>query len=597
MLRLPSIGHLAGATAEVARRFPEVVACAVIAGCAGVVAVGPGAEERWWALLRIASLGIPLFFALTLVGERRQWTGGRRVLSGALGLAILAALYVVLDPWADEALGQRYGHLTLTLHLAVSVAPYIAVGEPHGFWQYNRTLLFRFVLATLYSAVLFVGLALALAAVDNLLGIAVPPEQYGRLFVMIAYFFHPVFFLAGAPRDFAELEASRDYPATLKVLSQFVMLPIVAVYVAILMLYLGRIAVTGTWPSGWTGYLVSSLAATGILSLLLAHPERIARERGWIDRYAFGFWATVIPAAVMVLLALWQRIQQYGVTERRYLLGILAVWLGAMALRMVVTRTRDIKAIPLTLALIGVLTFAGPWSAYAVAERSQAARVEGILATHGAIGNGRAGSGVVQIPQDDWEQLEAVVGYLIDNHGTAEIEGWYADGGDAAGDTAVAPAQGDGRVDRALDLLRVVPELPGRPVRVVARRDGAPLTAGGFDLLVVSGEAGSVRVDGERLQIRISESGAAIVMRLGEVDLGQVSLLPVIEVAEREAGEAARFGRLRVPQASLVLDVNGEALSARLVLRNVRLERRDDRLVATDMDIDAVLLRRESAAR
>lgn len=515
---------------------------------------------------------------------------------GALGVAILTALYVVLDPWADEALAQRYGHVILTLHLGVSVAPYIAVAEPHGFWQYNRALLFRFLLATLYSAVLFVGLALALAAVDNLLGIAVPPEQYGRLFVLIAYFFHPVFFLAGVPRNFAELEASRDYPATLKVLSQFVMLPIVAVYVAILMLYLGRIVVTGTWPSGWTGYLVSSLAATGILSLLLAHPERIARDGGWIDRYALAFWAAVVPAAVMVLLALWQRIEQYGVTGRRYLLGVLAVWLGAVALRMVITRTRDIKAIPLSLALIGAVTFVGPWSAYAVAERSQAARVEGILAAHGAIGNGRSGSEAVEIPQDDWEELEAVVGYLIENHGTAEIEAWYADGDGAAGDTAVAPAEGDARVDRVLDFLGVRPELPGRPVRVVARRDGAPLSAGGFDLLVVSGEAGSVRVDGERLQVRVSEDGAAVVMRLGDEDLGRVSLLPVIEMAEREGGEAARFARLWVPQTSLVLDLNGEVLSARLVLRSVRLERRDGRLIATDMDIDAVLLRRESAA-
>ena len=113
MLKLPSLGHLLASASAAARRFPEVVACAMGAGCAGVVALEPGSGDHWWAL------------------------------------------------------AQRYGHLTLTLHLAVAVVPYVTVTEPHGFWQYNWTLLFRFLLATLYAAALFIGLGLALAAVDN----------------------------------------------------------------------------------------------------------------------------------------------------------------------------------------------------------------------------------------------------------------------------------------------------------------------------------------------------------------------------------------------------------------------------------------------
>ena len=300
-------------------------------------------------------------------------------------------LYYRLRPWDNEALGQRWGHLVLTFHLAASVVPYLGFTASHGFWQYNRVLFFRFLLATLYSLVLFVGLVLALVAVDNLLGVEVPDLHYPRLFFLIAFFFHPVHFLAGVPADFEELERSRYYPGALRVLCQFVMLPLVAVYVTILMLYLGRIVVTGTWPSGWTGYLVSCLAVAGIFSLLVAYPERIGGKKAWIDWYALAFWIAIVPASVMALLALWQRIEQYGMTERRYLLGVLAVWLGAMALHRVLTRSRDIKAIPMTLTIIGVVTFVGPWSAYAAAERSQAARVEEILAAHRGLVEGAGG--------------------------------------------------------------------------------------------------------------------------------------------------------------------------------------------------------------
>lgn len=594
-MRLPSLDQVLASAAAVARRFPEVVLCAVVAGCAGVAAVDSEPGEPWWALLRTASLGLPLFITLTLLGERRCWAPRIRLPATALGAVLLMALHQHFDPWVDEALAQRYGHATVTLHLAVSVVPYLAVAEVHGFWQYNRALLFRFLLATLYAAVLFAGLSLALAAVDNLLGVDVPDAHYGRLFFLIAYFFHPVFFLAGVPADYTELERSRYYPWALRILSVYVMLPLVAVYVTIMMLYLGKIVVTGTWPSGWTGYLVSSLAAAGIFSLLVVHPERIAREDGWVDRYALGFWIAIVPAAAMVLLALWQRIEQYGITERRYLLGVLAVWLGATAIHRVITRSRDMKGIPLTLAIIGVVTFVGPWSAYAVAERSQAGRAAEILTAHGALLDGRAGSEAVEIPYDDWEQVKDVVDYLIGNHGISAVEGWYG-AGSVAVDTANAPEDGDDRVERVMAALRVRPEPGGRPVDIYAENRGAPLSVEGFDLVIVANRSGSAEVGGEELRFRISEDGTAVVMWLGDREEGRASLLPVIGMAESRPGRLAGSGSLRVLRSAMTVEMDGETLSVRLVFETVKLERREGRLAVAGFGLDAVLLRRKAGA-
>lgn len=593
-MRLPSPDLLLASAAAVARRFPEVVLCAAAAGCAGVAAVDSEPGEPWWALLRTASLGLPLFVTLTLLGERRGWGPRLRWTGTALGAVLLVALHHHLDPWTNEALAQRYGHLTVTLHLAASVVPYVAVAEPHGVWQYNRALLFRFLLATLYAGVLFAGLSLALAAIDNLLGVDVPDLHYPRLFFLIAYIFHPVFFLAGVPADFSELERSRYYPSALRILSVYVMLPLVAVYVTILTLYLGKIAVTGTWPSGWTGYLVSSLAVAGIFSLLVVHPERIARERSWIDRYALWFWIAIVPAAVMVLLALWQRIEQYGITERRYLLGVLAVWLGVVALHRAITRTRDIKAIPLTLTVIGAVTFVGPWSAYAVAERSQAARIERILAARGVLVDGRVGPETVEIPYDEWKQVEEAVGYLIDNHGVSAVEGWYGGAGFGAADTAGAAEDRDERVERVTEALRVRPGPRSGPVHIHAEDRGAPLSAEGFDLVIVANAEGSAEVDGEELSFRISEDGAEIVMRLGEREAGRASFLPVVRTAEERPAALARHGSLAVPRSSLILELEGETLSARLVFETVQLERRDGGLAVAGFHLDAVLLRREA---
>ncbi len=596
-MRLPSLRRLVASAASVLRRFPEAVACALVAGLAAVEAVGSETIGFPARLAFTATLGLPLFVTLALVSERRGWEPRFRWLASALGAAVLVFLHHRLGPWDDEALGQRWGHLVLTFHLAASVAPYLGFKAGHGFWQYNRVLFFRFLLATLYSGVLFVGLALALAAVDNLLGVSVPDLHYPRLFLLIAFLFHPVHFLAGVPTDFEELERSRDYPGALRALSQFVMLPLVAVYVTILMLYLGRIVVTGTWPSGWTGNLVSSLAVAGIFSLLVAHPERMAEGRTWIDRYALAFWIAIVPASVMVLLALWQRIDQYGITERRYLLGVLAVWLGAMALHRVITRSRDIKGIPLTLAIIGVATFVGPWSAYAVAERSQAGRVEEILAAHGAPVEGRAGAGPVEIPHDEWEQVEAAVGYLVDHHGTGAVERWVGTEALDLADAAGEPLDRGDRIERIMEALRVLPEPRERPFQVEAEGRGEPLSTEGYDLAIVANPTGAARVGNEDLRFRLSEDGAELVMRWGDEEQGRASLLDLVELAEERSRFLDRFEEMEVPRASMTLEVAGESLSARLVLGTVRLARRDGRPVATDFDLDAVLLRWEAAVR
>ena len=98
----------------------------------------------------------------------------------------------------------------------------------------------------------------------------------------------------------------------------------------------------------------------------------------------------------------------------------------------------------------------------------------------------------------------------------------------------------------------------------------------------------------EDLRFQLSEDGTEVVMRLGGGEQGRASLLALIEMAGRRSRFLERFEELEVARESMTLEVDGERLSARLVLRSLRLRRREGRLVATDFDLDAVLLRWEA---
>lgn len=610
--RFASLRRLLTAAGTVAARFPEVVACAVVAGAGAMTAIGleDGLWEPWMQLWCAASLGLPLFTALVLVVERRGWSLGVRGALGALTAALLVVLYFQFGRWPEEAWAQRYLHLAATFHLAAAAAPYLGAPEPWGFWQYNRALFFRFLMAGVYAAALCAGCALALGAVDNLLGVDVPELAYGRLVLAGAFGVHPLIFLAGVPRELGQLETHREYPAWLKVFCQHVMLPLVAVYATILWVYMGKILVTGTWPSGWISYLVASFAVAGIFSLLMVHPERLRQAGSWIDRYALGFWVAVAPSAVMVLLAVWQRFEQYGATERRYLLGVLAVWLAATAVYRAVSRTREIKSIPLSLAVLGALTFVGPWSAYAVAERSQLARIERILEANdvpsGDSTQVGAASPALEIPFEEWRQLEDAVAYLTDYHGTDVIRAWSGGARQAAGVGVFGTERDEARAAAGIvEQLGVRPGPSEAPVDLVPTRPRAPVSTRGFDLLLTDEGLGETRLDGDVLAFRITDDGQEFAMRLGEREcrsslarqFALAAAVPVSRPENRRRRAAGSAERREAPAGALVVELHDPSDPAadaapvgRLVLDRLRVERIDGRWRATEWEMAVALL-------
>lgn len=203
----------------------------------------------------------------------------------------------------------------------------------------------------------------------------------------------------------------------------------------------------------------------------------------------------------------------------------------------------------------------------------------------------------VEIPFDEWEQVEEAVGYLIDNHGTSAVEGWV--GGEElvlAGAEGV-PLDRDERVERVMEALRVLPELRDRAVDVEARGRGEPLPVEGFDLVVLADRAGPVRVGDRDLRIRLSEDGGELEVRWGDEEQGRVSLAALIAFVDERSRFLEWSEDLEVPRASMTFEAPGEALSVRLVLRSMRLARRDGRLAVTGFDLEAVLLRWEAAVR
>lgn len=372
-------------------------------------------DERTWRTIVGLMLAIPVAFALSAAVERRRLPP----FSEWIGTALLLAVHQASFDWQTTvAFALRTAELVLAAHLLVSFLPYVGAGRAAGVWSYDQSLFTRAVTAVVFSSILFAGLAVGLGTTRYLFGLDVTWQAFAHLAIGTAFAFNTWFFLAGVPEPLPDADVT-EIPHALAVLTQRVLMPLVVLYLAILYAYVGKIVVTRVWPEGTVGYLVSAFAALGILTLLLADPLRDDPAHRWVRTFARAFYPALAPLVVLLLLAAWRRIDEYGVTERRYFLVSFGVWLGGMVAYFGVARGRDVRVVPISLCVGIMLTIAGPWGAYEVSRRSQLGRITRILTEKGLLVDGKLVFAPAPVARRTRIELSSMLDYLIETHGDA----------------------------------------------------------------------------------------------------------------------------------------------------------------------------------
>lgn len=451
--KFPSFHDLLRDAAKTFKRFPASLICALILTCILVWMAeekGQNIDGKLMRVAMVAGLGISLQIALKTWSERYRQGAVARYIVQAAGMALLVAYYFSLpaNPMIAEMYMIRLAILGIFLHCLVSFSPFLGKGRLTGFWQYNKSLFLRGLFSALYSAVLYIGLAIALLAAKELFGLNVPEERFLQLWIVIAVAFNTWVFLAGIPEDLEALNQSDMYPKGLKVFAQYILLPLVGLYLIILYAYELKIIINWNWPKGWVSQLVLWFSVVGILSMLLLWPQREQTENRWIRNYIKWFFRALIPLVVMLFLAITERIGDYGITINRYLVIALASGLALVTIYFVLSRKKDIRLIPIILCIIALFSAYGPWNAFAVARHSQQTRLEKLLVANGIYSNGAITAATKEIPPEQNQEMSSIVSYLAQNHGVMAFSRWLPDSslktldtlqnGWAAGDSVAA---------------------------------------------------------------------------------------------------------------------------------------------------------------
>lgn len=381
MSKFPSIQNVLNATKKTVLRFPlETVT--LIAGTIFSILLfeqkydDPNKELLVKAIMA-SSLCLVLFLSVSLYFITSQKNNFLRYTISLLLGGLTTTFIFSFENEITTVEIQQFIALNIALHLLVSFAAFIPKEyNEEEFWEFNKQLFLRILTAGLYSIVLYSGLALALFAIKELFKADLNDKIFAYLFFVIAGIFNTTFFLSGIPYINKKESLQLSYPNGLKKFTQYILLPLISLYLIILIGYEAKILLTLSLPIGWVSNLVLVFAIFGILSFLLVHP--IAKENGnlWIKTFNRWFYFLLIPLLVLLFWAIIYRIQLYGFTYERYYVLLLSLWLTHVVAYFLISKKPAIKFIPISMCIAALLSIWGPQSADTISKNSQLNRFE-----------------------------------------------------------------------------------------------------------------------------------------------------------------------------------------------------------------------------
>ena len=454
-MKFQSIELIIHQAAKAFRRFPMALICAILAAALMMHLVDDNAGFKenipMYYILQTLWLGMISFVGLSVFTQRYTMRTSTVILLNVAVVALMVYFFYAQPESYTVKSVSRFIILVIGAHLGVSFAPFLVNTEVNGFWQYNKSLFLRFLTSAIYSAVFYIGLSIALLAIKELFNIDFGDKVYIDLFITVAVVMNTWFFIAGIPSRIIALEQVREYPKGLRIFTQYVLLPLVVIYLIILYFYEAKILFTLVWPRGIVSYLIIGFSTLGILALLLVWPLRDDAEHTWIRTFTKRFFLAIFPLIVLLIMAIGRRVMEYGVTENRYFLIVLSLWLFIVALYFLFSRRKNIKFVPLSLFFAALLSGFGPWNAFEVSSLSQHSRLENFFQKNKMIVNGKATKSKKTITKADQKEIASIVEYMIDVHGVESIQDLFTQ------DLAIVTKEKRGeyfnKTDRVLALI------------------------------------------------------------------------------------------------------------------------------------------------
>lgn len=422
---LEKIGGIFGKTDDVFRDYGMVLLMAFLAAISLMcfAEFNFSTSGHYFVFVKfslVCMLGISLMFAVNMISQRI----GKKILLEISGVIFLI-LYYFLLPDQEKDFTEKYAFLLIPTfilsHLLVSFGAFLGQIREINFWQYNKNLFINIFLTAVFTGVLTGGVELAILAVDKLFDFNFNGKYYTQTFYLLSIFGSCFIFLLFNERGLVYLEREDNYPVVLKFFTQYTLIPLLLIYAVILYFYSAKILMNWELPRGWVSYLILAYSVVGILALLLVHPLKQAHTKSWVKVFAKIFYYTLAPLLILLFVAIFTRILEYGYTEPRYYVLIIALWLTSVVGYFIFWKNTTIKFVPISLFIFGLFSLTMPYlNAFSVANRSQKSALQEILQTNNLLEKGKINFNQ-KVADSVVEEVSDKLNFLINRNQQSEL--------------------------------------------------------------------------------------------------------------------------------------------------------------------------------
>lgn len=265
-----------------------------------------------------------------------------------------------------------------------------------------------------FALVLFLGFSAIIGTVDVLL-VNLSHTLYIHAFVFSSAVFGVIFFVSRLKEKDESLE-NYSLPKIVEVLICYILIPLILIYTTILYLYFAKIIFTLKMPKGVVSHLVLWYTAFSLFIIIMVTP--ITYKNKFAKFYKKFFPMISVPLILLALFSINERIFQYGITENRYLVVILVIWLLFNMILYIVKN--DVKWVLISYIFAILIAVFSPFNLVTVSINSQNKRLERLLIKNGIIQNGKITNKNDKVSIKSKNEIMSVIDYFYNN--TSELK-------------------------------------------------------------------------------------------------------------------------------------------------------------------------------
>lgn len=331
-----------------------------------------------FSMLSGSFFSVLLCFSAELFCHLRKVRTLYRVLCNAGAVLAAAAGGWLLYAQFHSSFFELYVFVLLFVVLTLMVAvPTLGQCNSNMTWNYHIRLLFAIVAVAIVALITLCGVIAILASIKFLFNVTIQIAIIISVGVVFG-FLCPCCAMALMPIDREAYDRPLIYNKFMKVVIQYILLPLVCIEAVVLYLFALTILIEWNLPQGSVAYLVFSYAIAGTFVWYLLRPVFRSEPPSKLRFLERGYFISLLPLLVLLFVGIFRRIHDYSLTPARYIVLAGACWLTVASVLMLVKRDRNVTPLLLSLPAIALLLLIGPWSLFSLPERVQLHRFEKI---------------------------------------------------------------------------------------------------------------------------------------------------------------------------------------------------------------------------